>query len=364
MVIYFFDICTANAADTSIIAAIFDKFNEQSDKWFSVAQSAALTVFYWMAVLEVAYIGIRASISSADIKDTLKQFVMMILAAGFFLAVINNYQEWTTAIIDGLQKLAGNMTTLERASDNPFKAGLEIVNTINNEIKEVDWNEVGKIISLYIACFIVLVCFALITARFLLIKCEAVIAIMAALLLVGLGASSFVRNYAINTLRYIFAVAFKLFTMQLVLGIGFSFINDLKTAEMNFDGIIVTIGFAVVLLSICNTIPDAVASIINGSHTGNGAGLMQSMSTVGNMGSAALGAVGGAVAGTWAAGTATNTAHTIAKESGVSGLSNTATSMAKSLGGAAMNANMNKTSMQKELSERLAQIKGANILNK
>jgi type IV secretion system protein TrbL len=46
------------------------------------------------------------------------------------------------------------------------------------------------------------------------IKCEAMITMTAALIMVGFGASGLFRDFAVNILRYAFAVAFKLFVMQ------------------------------------------------------------------------------------------------------------------------------------------------------
>ena len=59
-------------------------------------------------------------------------------------------------------------------------------------------------------------CFALMTAQIVMIKCEAYIAMNAAVLLLGFGGSSLLKEYAINTMRYALSVAFKLFVMQLV----------------------------------------------------------------------------------------------------------------------------------------------------
>ena len=49
-------------------------------------------------------------------------------------------------------------------------------------------------------------------------------------ILIGLGATSFLREYAVNALRYVFAVAFKLMVMQLVMGVGINFITQLQMA--------------------------------------------------------------------------------------------------------------------------------------
>lgn len=313
----------------------------------STAQDYARTLFYWCFVLEVVYIGIRASISVADIKETLQNFIMAIITAFFFLAVINNYEAWSHALIHGLQSAADKMSGLEKASDNPMKAGLELASSIYAKVSK--WSPIDSLGFIMASVFVV-VCFALITAQVILIKCEALIAMLAACLLLGLGATKFFREYAVNTIRYVFSVAFKLFTMQLVIGIGYTFIDEVKVGGTDWPTLFVTMAFSVVLLAIVRTLPETVGGIISGSHAGNGGGLMKMVVT-----GAALTA-GAAIGGAKGV-QAVNRAKNVAQGEGAKGFAAVAKGMGSAMMAARHQSKMNKTSMGGELKNRINTMK-------
>lgn len=244
----------------------------------------AKVLFYWCAVLEVAWLGIKMSLGTSDICETIKNFCFVLLAAGFFLAVINNYHTWTWNVINGLKAIAGEATTLTDASDKPFTVGLELADSIFSKCS--GWKPLDSL-GLILAGMTVLFCFTLITLQIILIKCECIVAMCASSILLGLGATSFLRDYAINALRYVFAVAFKLMVMQLVMGVGINFIQQLETSEdMGWDQIGLTICFCVIFYCLVKTLPDVVAGIIQGSHVSTGNALT---STVAAMGAGMMG---------------------------------------------------------------------------
>ena len=113
-------------------------------------------------------------------------------------------------------------------------------------------------------------------------------------ILLGLGATSFFRDYAINTLRYVFAVAFKLMVMQLVMGVGIDFIQQLQVADnMGWGQVGVTISFCIIFYCLVKTLPDVVAGIIQGSHVNTGNALTSTVTAMG-AGLAGLGIAAGA----------------------------------------------------------------------
>ena len=245
----------------------------------------AKIVFYWCAALEIVFLGIKMALGASDIKDAFKNFVMILLGAGFFLAVINNYHEWTWNIINGLKAIAGEATTLVDAADKPFTIGLELAKSIFKKVGT--WNPLDSLVYV-LGGMAILFCFALITLQIIMIKCECIVAMCASAILLGLGATSFFREYAINALRYVFAVAFKLMTMQLVMGVGINFMQKLQTAtDISWGELGVTICFCVIFYSLVKTLPDVVSGIISGSHVSTGNALS---STVTAMGAAAVGA--------------------------------------------------------------------------
>lgn len=123
--------------------------------------------------------------------------------------------------------------------------------------------------------------------QMILIKCECIVAMCAASILLGFGATSFFRDYAINMIRYVVSVAFKLMTMYIVLGMGANFLSQLEIAEDSWMQIGVTISFCIIFYCLVKTLPDVVAGIIQGSHVSSGQALT---STVTAMGAGLMGA--------------------------------------------------------------------------
>ncbi|WP_304473613.1 P-type conjugative transfer protein TrbL [uncultured Desulfovibrio sp.] len=276
--------CHAISQGGTVVSSIVNTFHDQLSKYEAVMLKYAKVLFYWCAVLEVAWLGIKMSLGTSDICETIKNFCFVLLAAGFFLAVINNYHTWTWNVINGLKAIAGEATTLTDASDKPFTVGLELADSIFSKCS--GWKPLDSL-GLILAGMTVLFCFTLITLQIILIKCECIVAMCASSILLGLGATSFLRDYAINALRYVFAVAFKLMTMQLVMGVGINFIQQLQIAEgLDWLQIGVTISFCVIFYCLVKTLPDVVAGIIQGSHVSTGNALT---STVAAMGAGMMG---------------------------------------------------------------------------
>ncbi|WP_008685185.1 P-type conjugative transfer protein TrbL [Desulfovibrio sp. 3_1_syn3] len=277
----FIDSSTIYAAPQggTVISEIVPTFYEGLSKYENVMLKYAKVIFYWCAVLEVAWLGVKMSLGSSDIRETIKNFCFVLLAAGFFLAVINNYHTWTWNIINGLKSIAGEATNLVDASDKPFTVGLELAQSL---FALCDGWSPAKSLTYILAGIAILFCFALITLQIILIKCECIIAMCASSVLLGLGATSFLRDYAINALRYVFAVAFKLMTMELVMGVGINFIMKLKMVEtVTWGEIGVTLCFCVIFYCLVKTLPDVVAGIIQGSHVSSGQALTSTVMAMG-----------------------------------------------------------------------------------
>lgn len=279
-------ICYAN---NDVITDITTKFSSQASIYGSALKTYAERLFYWCLILDTALLGIRVALKRDDITSILKQFIFILLFAGFIFSVIKNYDVWSMNLINGLKNI-GNGIGGQDLTTTPFKTGIEIVRKILDATSA--WSPVDSLGYLIIGC-IIMACFALMTAQIVMIKCEAYIAMNAAVLLLGFGGSSLLKEYAINTMRYALSVAFKLFVMQLVVGIGMSFVNDFKSTDTELFDLLVLIGAAVVLLALVKTIPDVCAGIINGSHTGNGGSLMSTGAMVAGVGMAAGAAAAG-----------------------------------------------------------------------
>ena len=267
----------AHAANEDFVSTLVREFYNKTSNWEPTLKRYALGIFRWLVILEVCFLGIKAALNRDQLTDIFKQFVMLLLMAGFFMAVINYYQEWAWNLINGLGAIGKELTPGGYSSESPFLTGMQLVKLVLDKLSV--WSP-GNSIALLIAALVIIVCFALISAQVVFIKCEAMVAMAAALLLVAFGGSSFLKDYAVNAIRYVLAVAFNLFVMQLVLGVGIAFIEGFSTSTAELQDIFVVIGASVVLLALVKSLPDVCAGIINGSHVSSGAALTASAAAV------------------------------------------------------------------------------------
>lgn len=271
-----------SAIDTSIVSQIVTEFKEQTDKWYDKLKTVASNLFFMILLFEFLWTSAKAALQQMETKDYLINFTMIIVSGLFFLAVINNYQEWSQAIIFGLQKVAGNLTPTYTNEDNPFRVAIIFFEIIEKQIKVLDWTAVAMALGLLITGLIVGICFALVTAKMIVIKCEVMVGLLAGMLLIPLGASQMFREYAINTIRYAVSVGFKLFTMQLIITVGYGFMDKLALGfEAKFNIMLICISFALILLCIVFTLPDTIASLVSSAH-GSSGNMLQALNTVAN----------------------------------------------------------------------------------
>ena len=315
-------VCAASPAlaQNNIATSLLGRFVSQTDGWWGILRSYALFLFTTTLILEVCLFGIRMALGRSDIAETLNQFVMLLLFAGFIAAVINNYQEWTTGIaITGLRPLTGELTGNSVDAGQPVAMAAAIMEKIIPVMDGAGLFDFGEVY-LYVTCMlIIMVIFILISALVILTTCEFYIVANIGVLIVGLGGSKIFKDYAVNVMRYVFAVAVKLFVLQLIVNIGFAIISltDLDASvgstldSIKFVDLFFLIGKSIILLALAKSLPETCAGIINGSAISGGNPLTSMARTAGVM------VAGAAVAGAgYASGAASSVknAHTIAKD--------------------------------------------------
>ena len=323
------------AQSTDALMGIVAKVQTLSQAWNNTLQKAALGLFSLCLTLTVVMFGVKAALNRTNIADLLSQFIVTLIFCGFIAAAIVNYIPWTKSVIDGLGSLAGSAGASSYDAGAPLQAGLDVVKslwgTLSGDGGLIDRGSVkngfnvGPILLIGICSLIVLIVFALLTAQVILIKCESYIAVSAAVVLLGLGGADFMKEYAINVMRYVLSVGVKLYTMQLVMSLGMQLFKELQSQvqSANSPGLaegFIYIATAIIIYAIAQNVPSLVAGIVNGSHTTSGASL--SSAVAGAAGATIGGAVGAASGAMGAAGgvEATRKAAQMANLDGASGL--------------------------------------------
>lgn len=325
-------------AQENIATGLLGKFTSQTDGWWGILRGYALFLFTTTLIVEICLFGVRIALQGSNIAEAFGQFVTLMLFACFIAAVIMNYQEWTTGIaIKGLRPLTGELTGNSVDAGMPLAMAAAVVDKILPVMGNAGITDFGEVY-LYVTCMlIILVVFVLISALVILVTCEFYIIANIGILLIGLGGSKIFKDHAINVMRYILAVAFKLFVLQLIVNIGFAIISltDLDASvgstvkSIKFVDLFYLIGKSVILLALAKSLPDTCAGIINGSAIGGGNPLASMARTAGAMaGATAVGAISGGAGYMAGAARSLKAAHTLAKEDEeVSGFRQTAARM-------------------------------------
>lgn len=270
------------SAMSSIVSDIVSEFKEQTDKWYNKIKTVAANLFFVILLFEFVWTSIMSALQQMETKDYLINFVKIVFFGLIFLIIINNYQEWSQSVIMGLQKVAGSLTPTYTNADNPFIVASKFFEIIEKQINGMGWDAIAMALGLLITGIIIGICFSLITAKMIVIKCEVLVGILASLLLIPFGASNMFREYAINSIRYGVSVAFKLFTMQLIIAVGYGFMDKLALGfEAKYNIMFICIAFALILLCIVFTLPDTIASLVSSAH-GSSGNMLHALNTVAN----------------------------------------------------------------------------------
>ena len=352
----------AFAQGGNVAKGLLESFVGQTDNWWGILRGYALFLFSTTLILEVCLFGIRMALQRSDISETLGQFVTLLLFAGFIAAVIMNYQEWATGIaVKGLQPLTGQLTGNSVDAGKPLAIAAILLEKIMLVMSNASVTDIALVMLYELVLFIIIVVFVLISALIIVTTCEFYIVANIGVLLIGLGGSKIFKDYAVNVMRYVLAVAVKLFVLQLIVNIGLSLISlsDLATASgagsistVKFVDLFYIIGKGVILLALAKTLPDTCAGIINGSAIGGGNPLVSMGRTAGMMALGAASAGAGYAAG---AASALNNAHTVAKGEGATGITGTAGGMARAMWNARGDAKAGQA--QKELDQNPGSIR-------
>lgn len=309
---------------------IVNTFQQAVATWDVTIKAYALRLFALLLMLDIAWIGIRFALERPQLTDLIKQVAITIFFAVVFLAAINHYKEWAWQIVSQFQDIAKQLSPEFVEASSPLKIGFGLCFKILKNMSI--WSPTDSIVYVFSA-LIILICFSLLSAQIIFIKCEATIAMTASMILLGFGGASFTKDYAVNSIRYVISVAFKLFVLSLLLGVGASLVNSIAVQDSpTFEELFVIIGAVVVLLALSTSLPDVCAGIINGSHVSSGMALVHTAGTVATM------AIGAAFAGASGVGAA-KAANTLANEEGKSGMGK-ALHMGKTLGKSAMQSAM------------------------
>ncbi|MCX8570871.1 P-type conjugative transfer protein TrbL [Aminobacter sp. MET-1] len=291
------------AQQGSVLTTLENQVVTAARGWQATVMNAARSLFWILAGIEVAIAAVWLAINTASLDSWFAELVRRIMFIGLFAFILDQGPSFAKAIVDSLFQIGASGGSASPA--NIFDAGIRVASKMSQQAKFGLFEDNALAIAAVFAMVVVVVCFSLVAAIFVAVLVEMYVGLLAGMIMLGLGGSSFTKDFAVRYLIYAFSVGMKLMALVMIARIGSEVLIGLAEAPTaNSEKFVTTLaiaGIAVVVFIIAMYVPAILQGVVQGASVSGG------MEAIRHGGQAATFAAGGAFLG---ASAATNGAST------------------------------------------------------
>lgn len=263
----------AMAQDGEVLVNLENQIVAATQNWESTVMNAATSLFWILAGIEVGIAAVWLAIQAPSLDTWFAELVRRIMFIGFFLFVLQQGPDFAWAVVDSLFQLGAEGG---RASPrDTFNAGIQVASSLSENAKFGLWEDNLLGLASVIAMAIVVIMFALVAALFVAVLVEMYVGLLAGMIMLGLGGSSFTKDFAIRYLVYAFSVGMKLMGLVMIAKIGSDILIGLSdnanaSGEDQLMTALTISGISVVVFMIALHVPTIIQGMVQGVSTSNG----------------------------------------------------------------------------------------------
>jgi len=279
------------AQDGSLLTSLENEIASASQGWESTVMQAARSLFWILAGIELAIAAVWLALSSASLDTWFAELVRRILFVGLFVFILEQGPGFARAVVDSLFQIGAGGGSASPA--NVFNAGLQVASEMSQKARFGLFEDNALAIAAVFAMVIVVISFSLVAAIFVAVMAEMYVGLLAGMIMLGLGGSSFTKDFAVRYLVYAFSVGMKLMALVMIARIGSEVLINLanNSSSSGNDEFLSTLaigGISVVVFVIAMYVPTIVQGVVQGVSVTGG------MEAIRHGGQAASFAAGGA----------------------------------------------------------------------
>ncbi|MCK9549593.1 P-type conjugative transfer protein TrbL [Aquamicrobium sp.] len=302
----------AAAQDGGLLTNLENEIATAAQGWETTVMQAARSLFWILAGIEVGIAAVWLALAAASLDTWFAELVRRILFIGLFVFVLEQGPDFARAVVDSLFQIGAGGGSASPA--NVFNAGLKVASTMSEKAKFGLWEDNALAIAAVFAMVIVVICFSLVAAIFISVMVEMYVGLLAGMIMLGLGGSSFTKDFAVRYLVYAFSVGMKLLALVMIARIGSEVLINLANSPAGSDEFLSTLaigGISVVVFVVSMYVPNIIQGVVQGVSVTGG------MEAIRHGGQAASVAAGGAALA-WGGARAGASAYSDARASGSS----------------------------------------------
>nr|WP_145721079.1 P-type conjugative transfer protein TrbL [Mesorhizobium tianshanense] len=288
-------IAPAFAQDGSLLTNLENEVGTAARGWEATVMQAARSLFWILAGIEVGIAAVWLALQAASLDAWFAELVRRIMFIGLFVFILEQGPAFAKAMVDSLFQIGAAGGSASPA--DVFNAGLKVASAMSQKAQFGLWEDNALAIAAVFAMVIVVVCFSLVAAIFVSVMVEMYVGLLAGMIMLGLGGSSFTKDFAVRYLVYAFSVGMKLMALVMIARIGSQVLLNLANAPAGSDEFVSTLaigGISVVVFIISIYVPNIVQGVVQGVSVTGG---METIRHGGQAGSFAAGSVSLAAGG-------------------------------------------------------------------
>jgi type IV secretion system protein TrbL len=261
----------ALAQEGSVLTTLQTQITAAAKNWETTVADAARSLFWILATIEIGIAAIWLAIQAASLESWFAELVRRILFVGFFAFVLSEGPTFAKAVVDSLFQLGANGGTASPA--DIFNDGLAVAAKMSAKIQFGVFQDNALAISAAFAMIVTVICFSLVAAIFVSVMVEMYIGLLAGMIMLGLGGSSYTKDFAIRYLVYAFSVGMKLMALVMIAKIGADVLTGLAddpTVGEEYQASLAIAGISVVVFLISIYVPNIMQGVVQGASVSAG----------------------------------------------------------------------------------------------
>ena len=280
----------AFAQQGQVLTELENQVSTAAKGWETTVMDAAKSLFWILAAIEVGIAAVWLAIQAASLDSWFAELVRRIMFIGFFAFVLTQGPTFAKAVVDSLFQIGAGGGSASPAE--VFDAGIRVASKMSEQAKFGVFEDNALAIAAVMSMCVVVICFSLVAAIFVSVMVEMYVGLLAGMIMLGLGGSSFTKDFAVRYLVYAFGVGMKLMALVMIAKIGSQVLLGLANAPTaDSDQFITTLaiaGISVVIFVIAMYVPNIIQGVVQGASVSGG------MESIRHGGQAASFAAGGA----------------------------------------------------------------------
>ncbi|WP_018240663.1 P-type conjugative transfer protein TrbL [Ensifer sp. BR816] len=262
----------AFAQEGQVLTELENQVSSAAKGWESTIMTAGRSLFWILAAIEIGIAAVWLAIQAASLDSWFAELVRRIMFVGFFAFVLDQGPTFTRAVVDSLFQIGAGGGSASPAE--VFDAGLRVASQMSQQAQFGVFEDNALAIAAVLAMGVVVICFSLVAAIFVSVMVEMYVGLLAGMIMLGLGGSSFTKDFAVRYLVYAFGVGMKLMALVMIAEIGSNVLLGLAQAPTaSSDQFVTTLaiaGISVVVFIIAVYVPSIIQGVVQGASVSGG----------------------------------------------------------------------------------------------